>query len=275
MQRRAPGETVQPYRERRDADPLRQLGEQLSSWVSAHHDELREAVPELPVEDRAADNWEPLIALADLAGGEWPALARAAAVALVADAEDADADAMRLLGDLREVFGDADALHGSTILEALHKIEEAPWADWYGKPLTARALASLLRPYGARPRDVKLDGVTRKGYYRAALWGIWERYGHRSATSATSATFQPSQVADEDSETLPALPGSGGSGSADSSATTLTSQVADVADVAAEHPRAVTCTECGDPLDPVIVSVGESTHPGCDPRWTDHLNPKE
>jgi hypothetical protein len=182
MQRRAPGETVQPYRERRDAEPLRQLGEQLGAWIQAHHDRLRQAEPELPVEDRAADNWEPLIALADLAGGHWPADARAAAVALTADAEESDADAMRLLGDLRDVFADADAMHGAALLEALHKIDEAPWGDYFGKPIAARALAGLLRPYGVRPRDVKLDGITRKGYYRADLWPVWERYGHPSAT---------------------------------------------------------------------------------------------
>jgi Protein of unknown function (DUF3631) len=236
MQRRAPGETVQPYRERRDAGPLRELGAQLGAWVSLHLDGLRQAEPGLPVEDRAADNWEPLIALADLAGGQWPAEARAAAVALTADAEESDADAMRLLGDLRDVFGVADAMHGSTLLGALHKIDEAPWGDYFGKPLTARALASLLRPYGVRPRDVWLDGVTRKGYYRADLWGTWERYGHPSARSARSATSQLSLLADENSETLGPLGPSGPSGSANSSASGVTSQNADLADLAEDPP---------------------------------------
>lgn len=255
MQRRAPGETVQPYRERRDAEPLRQLGAQLGAWVDASRDRLRRAEPELPVEDRAADNWEPLIAVADLAGGHWPTAARAAAVALTADAEESDADAMRLLGDLRDVFADADAMHGSTVLEALHKIDEAPWGDYFGKPLTARSLAGLLRPYGVRPRDVKLDGTTRKGYYRADLWPVWERYGHPSATSATSATSQFSLVADDQGDPLPPRPGSGGSGRVNRSATAMTSQVAEVAEVADEwlgracprhtrfgpHPR---CPDC-------------------------------
>ena len=31
------------------------------------------AAPDMPLEDRAADTWEPLIAVADLAGGDWPA----------------------------------------------------------------------------------------------------------------------------------------------------------------------------------------------------------
>src|SRR6266700_225686 len=89
MRRRAPGETVARYRDRRDGAPLRHLGRRLGTWVRAHLTELRDAEPDMPVEDRAADTWEPLIAVADLAGGTWPARARMAAVALTAE-DDTD-----------------------------------------------------------------------------------------------------------------------------------------------------------------------------------------
>jgi Protein of unknown function (DUF3631) len=80
----------------------------------------------MPVEDRAADTWEPLIAIADPADGDWPARARKAAIALNAeDDTDTTLDA-RLLADLRDVFDEADAMHGETVLGALHKISEAP-----------------------------------------------------------------------------------------------------------------------------------------------------
>ena len=77
MRRRAPGEQVDPYRTRRDAPPLHDLRESLSGWARQHLHELQHAQPAMPLEDRAADTWEPLIAIADLAGGDWPARARA------------------------------------------------------------------------------------------------------------------------------------------------------------------------------------------------------
>ena len=70
---------------------------------------LAAAWPEMPdgIEDRDADVWEPLLAVADAAGGDWPERARVAAVALVAlSKESTPSLGIRLLADLRDVFGD-------------------------------------------------------------------------------------------------------------------------------------------------------------------------
>jgi hypothetical protein len=250
MRRRAPGERVDPYRTRRDAPPLNQLRDRLTAWAREHLGELQHAQPVMPLEDRAADTWEPLVATADLAGGDWPARARAAAsvmTAAEAQQEEDTSASVRLLGDLREAFdqADADALYSTTILERLHKLDEAPWADWYGHPLAARDLARLLRPFGVHAKNVREHGdEPRKGYARADLYEPWARYvplhplhpphppqfgeppgqSHQTlvadprAPSATSATPVGS-VADVADRRGP-------------SATGLTSQVADVADVA-------------------------------------------
>ena len=103
------------------------------------------------LDDRAEDVWEALLAIADLAGGDWPARARKAARVLSEEAAEDDADGMRLLADLRDVFGDADKRCTETILAALHGIAEAPWGDWSGQALNARDLAKLLKPYGVGP----------------------------------------------------------------------------------------------------------------------------
>jgi hypothetical protein len=181
MRRRAPGEQVDPYRTRRDAPPLNGLRERLSAWARAHLRELQHATPAMPLEDRAADTWEPLIAIADLAQGDWPARARHAAQAMTAaevQHEEDTAASVRLLADLREVFGAAEALYTTTILEALHKLEDAPWPDWYGHPLTTRDLAKLLRPYDIRSKSVREHGTgpSLKGYARADLHDAWQRY---------------------------------------------------------------------------------------------------
>ena len=134
MRRRAPDEIVKPYRARRDGPALAQLKAQLHAWVRAHLDELESAAPELPVEDRAADTWEPLVAIADLAGGHWPADARAAVLALTTDDLDVDTVSLRvrLLIDIRTAFGDADGLSSETLVARLRDDPEAPW-DTLGK----------------------------------------------------------------------------------------------------------------------------------------------
>ena len=76
MRRRAPGEQVSSFRRRRDLPALVTLRDRLHGWLRDHLAELETATPAMPVEDRAADTWEPLVAVADLAGGGWPELAR-------------------------------------------------------------------------------------------------------------------------------------------------------------------------------------------------------
>jgi hypothetical protein len=148
---------------------------------------LGEKEPELPDElsDRAQDAWEPLLAIADYAGGEWPARARKAAVSLMAEEDEALPLGARLLGDIRDVF----TLHPSNkmgtteLLEHLYKIEESGWGDWFGKPITSRKLASLLKPYGIEPHKER----DWRGYYLGDFLDAFGRYLPQPATSATPA----------------------------------------------------------------------------------------
>jgi hypothetical protein len=247
MRRRAPGERVDPYRTRRDAPPLNQLRDRLAGWAREHLRELHHAAPAMPLEDRAADTWEPLIALADLAGGDWPTRARAAATVMTAAEAQHEEDtsaSVRLLGDLREAFGAAEALYSTTILDRLHKLDEAPWADWYGHPLRPRELANLLRPYDLRPKSVREGGTGRplKGYARADLHDAWRRYlpppthpAHPAHDGESAAQAPSGDVPDHepppDTSGTPPHGVPDVSGGPDPSATGLTSQVTDVPDV--------------------------------------------
>jgi hypothetical protein len=69
-----------------------------------------------------------------------------------------------------------ERLSTQEILQSLYDIEESPWAELKGKPLTPRGLASLLRPYHVKSRDVRVGDKTLKGYYSDDLWDGWERY---------------------------------------------------------------------------------------------------
>src|SRR4029453_17494207 len=125
---RAPGEQITPFRRRRDLPQLTELRDRLHAWIHAHLAELQVAVPTMPVEDREADVWEPLVAVADLAGGGWPERAREACPAMTAETDAEEAARERLLADLRAVFGKVEALSSKTLLDRLHALEEAPWA---------------------------------------------------------------------------------------------------------------------------------------------------
>ena len=182
MRRRAPGETVAPYRVRRDGPGLNAIRVQLAEWLSTHLSELEAAEPVMPLEDRAADTWEPLVAVADLAGGEWPARVRAAALALTAEADDTagGSDRIRLLADCRTAFADLDKIPTTTLLEHLKSDPEAPWATYgpTGNGLTGMKLGDLLREYDIRSRTLRFPAPIgqAKGYARADFTDAWERY---------------------------------------------------------------------------------------------------
>jgi hypothetical protein len=197
MRRRAPGERIEPYRRRQHAPQGHELRDRLSTWAQQAVRGLTDARPDMPpgIEDRSADAWEPLFAIADAAGEDWPTRARVAAVALVADLQgDSCSLGVRLLSDLKTVFGNSDALPTSQILDGLHAIEEAPWGDLRGKPLTSRGLAGLLRQYGVRSKNVRVGTSVPKGYEAQDLFDAWQRYlpqpPANCATSATAATSE-------------------------------------------------------------------------------------
>ncbi|MFE2077279.1 DUF3631 domain-containing protein [Streptomyces misionensis] len=207
MRKKAPNEKAEPYRRRVHEKQGHALRDRLAEWAATVHDQVAEAWPEMPdgVSDRPADVWEPLLAVADAAGGHWPERARAACVELIKAAGEGNEASLgvRLLTDLRDkVFCGADRMPTAAILEVLHGLDDAPWADLNddGKPLTARGLSKLLSQYvrpdntPIRPRGIRVGSGTPKGYYAEDLTDAWARYcpppPEKSATSATAATPQ-------------------------------------------------------------------------------------
>jgi hypothetical protein len=190
MRRRAPGEHVEPFRERIAGPSGRKLATALHDWTTACGDVLNDTWPDMPegITDRPADVWEPLIAIADAAGGAWPERTRAACVALVGQsAERSPSLGVRLLADLRDIFGTAPTMHTDDLLAALHGLDSAPWGDLKGQPLDARGLARLLSryeyddPQTGQPRPVESRKVTinsrsLQGYRAEHLADAWARY---------------------------------------------------------------------------------------------------
>jgi hypothetical protein len=169
LQRRLREETIDRFRRRLVVDEGFMLRDRLADWLEPQLDHLREQWPELPdeLDDRAQDVWEPLLAIADLAGGGWPAQARRAALSLSTGEEhEDDSLTVRLLRDIRDVFGvNGDGRLGTAdLLERLHAIEESSWGDFYGKPLSAHRLSKLLRPYRIKTMMVWHEGESVRGY---------------------------------------------------------------------------------------------------------------
>jgi hypothetical protein len=198
MRRRSPGEMVQPFRRREHGPEGHDIRDRLAGWAEQIAPRVTGAWPTMPdgIRDRDADVWEALLAVADAAGGDWPNRARVAAVALVADSKAGTPSlGIKLLADLRTVFGNATQLRTDDILTELHKLEESPWGDLRGKALDARGLSQRLRPYDIKPTTIRTGTGTPKGYRREDMHDAWVRYlgpsPHEPATSATSATPPP------------------------------------------------------------------------------------
>lgn len=198
MRRRAPNEAVEPFRDRTQRKEAAPILSALASWAEAIS---HIAFPVMPhgITDRDADVWEALIAVADLAGGEWPARARAASVALVAASKAKSPSlGLRLLADTRTVFSDAGQMATATLLEALNAMEDAPWGDLRGKALESRGLARLLSRYDVKPCKLRTGATTAMGYRRADLHDTWQRYlplpPQACGTTGTNGTGKTSDV---------------------------------------------------------------------------------
>lgn len=152
-----------------DFEPLRRRAWR---WAQDHLEQLRDTDPEVPDElrGRAADNWRFLLAIANLAGGDWPGRARSAALALSGGSTEDDSARIQLLFDLRQLFESTDRLFSEDIVRQLSQMEDRPWPEWRnGNPITKRQLAALLKPFGVRPQKIRLGNQSLQGYLKDDL----------------------------------------------------------------------------------------------------------
>jgi hypothetical protein len=196
MRRRAKDECIEPFRRRIHVIRGEEIRGLIAAWAHEQPDEVK--WPELPegVEDRDADKWEALIAVADMVGGDWPKRARDAAVALVAASKQAEPSlGVRLLMDSETVFGESESIFTKVLIQQLIALPESPWGDLRGKPLDERGLAHRLRQYSIKSRQIRIGGVgPLKGYQRADFADAWKRYRlppDKSDTADTSDTKPP------------------------------------------------------------------------------------
>lgn len=194
MRRRTSGETVAQFRSRRDGPKLEGLRERLAAWAASVVDDLKQANPAMPVEDRAADTWEPLVAVAEAAGGDWPMKARSACRALCAVEDDDDDLGTLLLHDIQQIFTDASDsfLPSQMLVNELRRIEESPWGDY---ELTVSKLAKRLKPFNVKPGHNAAKTV--RGYSLETFHDAFRRYLRPHPSN------RPNQDADQDEHHQP------------------------------------------------------------------------
>jgi hypothetical protein len=180
LKKRTGFQKIARLRQRDGRDEARIPRMMLARFAAMHLDALRAARPSLPevLDDRAADVWEPLIAIADQVGGSWPQRARQAALTLCSVRKESDSETrpFRLLSACEGVFTQlgADKLETHKLVSWLLETDE--WSDIDGETLDARLLSKMLTPFGIKPGKHRFGSEVRQGYARrpfdAVLDGI-------------------------------------------------------------------------------------------------------
>lgn len=207
MRRRKSSEQVEQWRIRTCEPEAIGLHDWFEQWASQQRDNV--GIPMLPnqIRDRNADVWEPLIAVADLAGGAWPQAARTAAITMTSAESTPATLGAELLIDIHTIFESkgADRITSGELVNELNMMEESPWGDLKGRPMDTRRLARMLKGYGIHPQAIRIGGATPRGYLRDAFIDAWERYlPARSLQEAQQAQHRNIGVIPTNSQGVPA-----------------------------------------------------------------------
>lgn len=142
--------------------------------------------------DRASDNWKPLLAIADRAGDHWPQSARNAMANLESDGiNDAASIGQKLLTDIKSIFDtrQCEKISSELLVSVLVGMPEQPWCEWRrGRPMTQNSLARLLKPYGISSTQIRFPDSNKKGYYRSAFDDSFKSYVDEGYIGSQSET---------------------------------------------------------------------------------------
>ncbi len=195
LRRRRKDEPITQFRADRTAH-LQRLARMAARWADDNRDKLATADPDMPecLFNRVADNWRPLIAVADTAGGDWPKRAREVAGEL---SGGSGVGQPQLLADIHAIFTEknTDRLPSAMLANALAAIEGSPWSEMKnGRPITQNTLARMLDSYHIKPGSIRLGNETPKGYMRDQFTDAWTRYLSFDTSIQTATTPQAAEI---------------------------------------------------------------------------------
>lgn len=181
-------EEVEEYDEEIAPEEAKPIAQALAAWAAASREALKKVNPSRPSElkPRQRNISKPLLAIADLAGGDWPDRARDAIVRVCAK-EKLISQTTQLLADIRSIMsaGSYDKITTEMLLEYLVRVENhnSPWPVLWENDLKngkirgpAKKLASLLANFDIHPRSLRFGTDVKNGYIRADFVGLWDKY---------------------------------------------------------------------------------------------------
>ena len=210
LRRAKPGEVRKHLRDGKCPD-LAECAQKIVRWASDLADLPEVALPPT-LANRIGDNWRPLLAIAELAGGDWPARAQKAAMAAAKQEEQGQIS--MLLADIHLVFGERVEYLSQDLVDALLNLEERPYGELNrGRSITTNWLARQLKGVVTLPtKTIRTGDDKKKGYSRTAFTDAWERYGITGVGG--DACKKPSKTTVANVATGQPLPSNGYSGTA-------------------------------------------------------------
>lgn len=180
LRRKMAHETVSRLRHA-DRKEFTNIAAKLARFSDDFSPQVRQARPVLPDElsDRAQDNWEPLLAIAECAGPDWVERGTVAALVLSRTGEESVSTGNELLSDIQQVFETerVERIRTADLITALTEDDEKPWNTYNrGKPLSPRQLAKQLAGYGIKSKTVRFAHDTPKGYEVSQFKDAFARY---------------------------------------------------------------------------------------------------
>jgi len=166
-------------------EPLKswyEIRQKCQRWYNDHQQKLQHAEPNMPNvgNDRAEDNWLPLMAIADLLGGEWSTQVRAAMLTIEGNkSDDEDSAGVMILTDIKQAFADkkVDKISSQDMVDYLIDIDDRPWCEWrHGQPMTKMTLSKLLKPFCIKPKLIRVNYTTARGYSNDQFVDAFSRY---------------------------------------------------------------------------------------------------
>jgi hypothetical protein len=171
MKRRMERDEIADFRKRYAEAEAKPIREELERWCEEAQGKIDLNALRLPpdIRDRDADIWEPLFAIAQIAGGPWPSrVAESARWFVNARVDDsADSSGLRLLRDCVVALEHARTCEPDWLRAELFNMSDAPWSAWgkNGTGLTTFTMKQWLKDYGIKSYAVKVGGRTVKGYH--------------------------------------------------------------------------------------------------------------
>ena len=176
LRRKMPGESAAKL----DIDfeaKCQDIRKKCQRWSDDNLDDLTLTRPNMPKtnNDRMSDNWMPLFAIAQVAGGDWLDKIKKSMLSFI-DISD-DSIGSMLLEDIQDILNSTERIFSDDLVQALKDKADRPWIDWSrGRGLTQNGLARLLRPFSVKSKTIRIEDKQRKGYSLANFTDAFKRY---------------------------------------------------------------------------------------------------